>query len=301
MGDFSFTVGRRDPTQQHKGFRNKIRIVTRFVRHKTFLRRFSRIWDIARKPYHAVFDLFGGVPIVVGGGATTINIPAKFSGADIEDYEVQSVAKLAQWCRAYPAGCFIDVGCSYGLFDAVALAAGISKIVAIDSDIPSLKQAELFTGHYRSDSMALVWGLVGSHHGSEWSLQDAIVQTQKKISLSGATGDVGTTRYVCMENDPDGLIPRHSIDGLFANQNLPIPCCLKCDVEGGEFELLQGAQAFLENYKPTILLSVHFHIGEQQIAAIRRFLGHRGYRIEMLAQDHEQHWWCTTSMSAELS
>jgi FkbM family methyltransferase len=293
MDSYSSAAGQPDPTRPHVSFRGRLRLFAYFVRHKTFLRRFNWIWDLARIPYHAVFDLLGGVPIVVGGDAVTINIPAKFSGADYEHYETQSIAKVVEWCRSHRDGLFVDIGCSHGIYSAAALAAGNSNLVALDSDMSSLKQAKLFTSHYRSECISLVWGLVERRHSSGWSLQEAIAQTQKRICLLDVPDEHRTTRYITLESDPERLIPRHSIDGLFADQKLRVPCCLKCDVEGAEYEVLLGAQAFIESTKPAILLSVHFDFPELPIPAIRSLLEERGYRIEKLPTDHEEHWWCT--------
>jgi FkbM family methyltransferase len=48
-----------------------------------------------------------------------------------------------------------------------------------------------------------------------------------------------------------------TLDSLVASGKLLPPDLIKCDIEGGEYEALIGANDILEKYKPTIFLATH--------------------------------------------
>ncbi len=59
--------------------------------------------------------------------------------------------------------------------------------------------------------------------------------------------------------------------------------------------MLEGARRLLQRNAPPLLLSVHppalpFYGGT--VDAVRNFLVELGYEIDILAVDHEEHWWC---------
>jgi hypothetical protein len=72
---------------------------------------------------------------------------------------------------------------------------------------------------------------------------------------------------------------------------------LKCDVEGAEHLVIDGARAFLTRDKPALLLSVHpLQLREMygySADKLRDTIIQLGYNIELLAIDHEEHWLCT--------
>jgi hypothetical protein len=70
-----------------------------------------------------------------------------------------------------------------------------------------------------------------------------------------------------------------SVDAFVERYHLA-PVVLKIDVEGAEYDVLCGAGATLEGYRPAILLSVH---GEAQRAACARLLESHGYHLAPLA------------------
>ena len=82
----------------------------------------------------------------------------------------------------------------------------------------------------------------------------------------------------------------HSLDGLFAGDSLPQrPVLIKCDVEGAELQVLQGAQAFLKQTRAELLLSVHPtflpHYGSST-EGVGRYLKTAGYQYEEIAVDN---------------
>ena len=94
----------------------------------------------------------------------------------------------------------------------------------------------------------------------------------------------------------------NSLDGLFLTEARGSrPVFIKCDVEGAELLVLRGGKRFLAEQSPTLLLSVHPPVLPKfghSTEAIRDFLNGLGYSITLVAQDHEEHWWCKKGSSS---
>ena len=70
-----------------------------------------------------------------------------------------------------------------------------------------------------------------------------------------------------------------SLDQLFLNNEIPVPNHIKIDVEGHEKSVLIGAKSILENYHPTIFLSIHGRPVYQQCCNLLKSLN---YKIKIL-------------------
>lgn len=75
------------------------------------------------------------------------------------------------------------------------------------------------------------------------------------------------------------------------------PDVITVDVEGAELEVLKGAVLTLKQARPEVFVSVHprflaHHFG-QRPADVLSFLEGYGYRCQLLAADHELHYWAT--------
>lgn len=83
---------------------------------------------------------------------------------------------------------------------------------------------------------------------------------------------------------PGGTIPVRiaTLDGLVREAALPLPSLIKCDIEGGEGEALEGAREVLASARPTILLSTH---GDEVAARCLSILGQLGYTVRRSAPD----------------
>jgi FkbM family methyltransferase len=95
-----------------------------------------------------------------------------------------------------------------------------------------------------------------------------------------------------MPEDHWAYIPEIKIDDLVEQQGI-IPTALTMDVEGSEWEVLQGAEQTLRKYKPKIWLSLHpeflFRKHEKYSYEVRRWLIDMGYTEELLDYQHEVH------------
>ncbi|MBI3638558.1 FkbM family methyltransferase [Candidatus Wolfebacteria bacterium] len=76
-------------------------------------------------------------------------------------------------------------------------------------------------------------------------------------------------------------VPVDSIDNLI-KRGLQAPGFIKIDVEGGEFDVLKGAELTLEKYKPNLLVEIHGLDKKNWIDNARKifsFLEQKNYRI----------------------
>jgi hypothetical protein len=91
-------------------------------------------------------------------------------------------------------------------------------------------------------------------------------------------------------------VPRHSLDSLFLHRiEQSRPLVVKIDVEGGEYDVLEGGRLLLTSLKPLLLLSVHPTMLPplgQSVESVERLLRELGYSFEKIAVDHEEHWRC---------
>jgi len=231
------------------------------------------------------------------GGACVARIPAELSGGSLHEYEPPAVAAMVKWLRSASRPVFLDVGSAVGIVSVAALAATPdSEVIAFDSDLSSLKAVERICKHYTRDRLTLIYGFVSDVHKSGETLNKAKVDTSERLLRSKVTGDPGTTAYVCLDQNPSPDIPVHSLDRLLDIDSLSSRAVLlKCDVEGAELLVLQGAQRLLESVCPVLLLSVHppaLPAYGHSVAQVRKILGNLGYQMRILSIDHEEHWWC---------
>ena len=71
-----------------------------------------------------------------------------------------------------------------------------------------------------------------------------------------------------------------SLDELISRGEIPVPDCIKIDVEGDEVSVFEGAKETLRNHFPAILLATH---GRPQHQECRQFLESLGYDVQVLA------------------
>lgn len=94
--------------------------------------------------------------------------------------------------------------------------------------------------------------------------------------------------------DEKGEIPQVSISRLVRSESFPYPSVVSIDVEGSEFEVLRGMEAFMRSDKrPVIFLSLHpefmFRIYGEYQYDLRNWIKDMGYKETLLDYQHEVH------------
>jgi len=237
-------------------------------------------------------------PCVIGG--IPARLPAEYAAPGLEEWELASIHRIQAWLATAHAPLVIDVGCSLGRISGIVLFAHPrARVVSIDSDLQSIaatrRSCALAPG--ARTRLITVHGFVSDQPTAGHDYIQEGRRTAIRLKQTGASGAPQQTRYVMLGSAADdGSIPHHSLDSLFWKRLAETDVLIKCDVEGAELHVLRGASRLLASLRPTLLLSVHpqhlprYGQTEEQIAS---YLQERGYSIERLRADHEQHWFCT--------
>lgn len=88
-------------------------------------------------------------------------------------------------------------------------------------------------------------------------------------------------------------IKRTTVDYL--TRTAPPPNVITMDVEGAELQVLKGASRTLVKHRPEVFVSVHpefmAHHFDQTPQDVHDLMAGHGYTAELLAVDHEHHYW----------
>jgi len=78
-----------------------------------------------------------------------------------------------------------------------------------------------------------------------------------------------------------------SLDELYSKGELPLPNCMKIDIEGGEMLAIEGAKKVLAESHPTIFLATHGTKVHKECCEFLRSLDYQLTAIDRLAQSSE--------------
>lgn len=266
------------------------------IRHSSLLQHSDWLWNGLRKPYHYLLNFKNkGVEVKVND-SFSYRIPPQYYHVGLEDYEKVNIECLVGWIRRNPDCYVLDLGCSIGIMSVVSLyASETAKVMGVDSDLSSLKATLRMCRYASGDRISLIYGLISEQSTVKRSIAEAIAQTSENLAVATVTGDPGTTRYVNIDHAGKDAI-FYSLDDLFEAEKITRPILLKCDIEGAELLALKGAEKFISTNRPDILLSVHpgiLPVFGGSVEQVKAFLIAMDYTIEIIAVDHEEHWWCT--------
>jgi FkbM family methyltransferase len=269
-----------------------VRRVARSVRHAPGLGSADWLWNWLRGPYHRVLNRAGrGVAVRVGGVAD-VRMPPEYIGGDWEKFEPESVAAFVGWLNEHPGALVLDIGCSIGIYSAIALFADpAARVIAFDSDLGSIQATQRMTQYATRQRLQCVHGFLTSTATHRVPLAEAVAATDKTL----AAAPLAATRFICLGAPDTDAISCRRLDDLFVDGFDGRPCLVKCDVEGAEQLVLAGAETILRRFRPDLLLSVHPPELPQHghtVDSIRAYLASLGYAIDCLAVDHEEHWLC---------
>jgi FkbM family methyltransferase len=235
---------------------------------------------------------------VIGGCA--VILPEHYVHNALTTWESESIRRLQGWLKATRRPLVIDVGCALGRYSAVALFSNhAAHVVAIDSDLQSVAATRRACAFARRAKQRLicVHGFVSDDPSSSFDYRQQARRTRMRLEQQAISGDHDKTQYARLGSETDnGSVPHHSLDSLFWNRLDQTHVLIKCDVEGAELHVLQGAVMLLQSVRPMLLISVHpQHLPRygHSVDDIKRILHESRYDVEHLSEDHEQHWFCT--------
>lgn len=272
--------------------------LARRIRHAPLLRRCEGFWSFLRPAYFRLLDPFSrGVEVRLA--RRSVRFPAELlsTNPDWSHYETETLSTLATWLdSAGDRPVLLDVGCSFGAVTSFALQLSPTlEVLAFDSDLMSLRALEAVVSPASMERVRRVHGLLGREHTSGFSLPQAVETTLRHLPPLAPRTAISRSGFVCFGDNAAASVPEHQLDALLASAKLGNSILLKCDVEGAELLVLQGARALLARCRPALLLSVHPsflpRFGHTS-AQVQAFLDDAGYSVQLIGRDHEEHWWC---------
>lgn len=138
-------------------------------------------------------------------------------------------------------------------------------------------------------------GFVGAqNHGTE-------VQIKKQFFPDSSQGELieSGMPYAYIHNPADNeKIPTITLDSFIESTKV-IPTALTIDVEGAEMAVMKGALNLLREHKPKVWMSIHpdlmlknYGVSKEGLMMWMKKLGYTG---ELLAVDHEEHYYFTSN------
>jgi FkbM family methyltransferase len=209
----------------------------------------------------------------------TIRLHPRFATVSWEGIETVSYRTFAQ---AISEGDVVyDVGAHIGTYSVIA-AQRVGTSGAVVAYEPNPTACEYLRRH-------LNWNQMGE-------------RVQVREVACGATA--GAAQLYWLPGESEGSSGLIAIEG-FAQRQVQVttldaevtalqlaPTLIKIDVEGAEWEVLQGAHATLRSVKPHLLISLHPTALAKVGATAERVLAwleQQGYRYQELGRDHEVH------------
>lgn len=272
--------------------------IAKKIRHLPGLRNLEFLWRWLRPAYQWLLDPLGrGVKITLGGRPVRVPPALLSTNPDWSSYERESFEKLGAWLDAQRGRMtLLDIGCSFGVVTSYAVQiCPLVDVVAFDSDLTSLRALDAVVPFCAQHRVKRVEGLLGTVHSSGQTLESAIVATLSRLPKIASKAAISRSDFVCFGDECASTVPHHQLDALLADVAFPGALLLKCDVEGAELLVLDGATELLRRVHPTLLLSVHpFALPRfgQTTENVAEFLTRHGYHWRVIARDHEEHWWC---------
>ncbi len=260
-------------------FAGNFRRAAQYVRHLPLVKNSNFLWNFIRPLYKSVLNVTAtrGVQVTVGG--TTVFVDPAFATTSFETIEAASYAIVKQILK--PGDVFFDVGAAIGCYTMVASSCigPTGKILAFEPD----PEARVFLRRH------LDWNGIAERV----TIREVCCSKESgERELYVSPKDVGGQASLFPQPGFEKIVVvSTSLDEEWIRDGLR-PALVKIDVEGAEWDVLQGAQRLLEEVRPTLLLSIHPTILESRgitESQVLDWLQQKRYHCSVLERDHEVH------------
>lgn len=196
------------------------------------------------------------------------------------DYEDKHTLEIfCSWLNADTV--FYDLGGNVGYYAFIAnqyISKG--KIYSFE---PMAANIEIFKQHLQLNAKRM-------QHNNIELLPYAVSDREKEVAFSNNDKAIEGNTYVNSKvesvSSKSLLIKCYSVDGLL-RLGYKKPDLIKIDVEGAEYDVLQGAMETLVQYKPNILLATHdCHLPGVQKLCVDLLKG-LGYQLTLLSNENK--------------
>jgi FkbM family methyltransferase len=172
-------------------------------------------------------------------------------------YEKEQVAMFQSCLRS--GDVVYDIGAHMGYYALVAAVTvgGRGQVIAFEPHPFNLRQLRRHVRLSQCDNLTVIEACVGDQPGT----------ARFTVNLGSGTNHL----------DPAGTLNVSvvTLDGLVEAGTIPLPQCIKIDVEGNEFAVLRGAQAVIRKARPSLFISFHGQDIEKQCSDLLQSWGYR--------------------------
>jgi FkbM family methyltransferase len=174
------------------------------------------------------------------------------------------VARVRAFADAITHGAVVyDIGANVGIYSLVA-----GSMVGVSGRVYAFEPLDRNVRYLRRHIMlnnllncTVIEVAIGNQDGTRRFSAAAWESSMARLSPEGELSVLSATLDTC----------------IYRERHLRPPDIMKIDVEGAEFEVLQGATNALSEFHPTVFLEIH---GTQLHAECRAFLLAKGYTVE---------------------
>ena len=177
-----------------------------------------------------------------------------------------------------PGDCYYDVGAHTGFFSLIAsrFVGPSGGLVAVEPDPENAALLRANLAKNGIEHAAVLEAAVWSSPG-EVTFEQALNASNRTQGRIASTGDSWHAHIT---------VPAIRLDDVVFGEGRPAPHLIKMDVEGAEWEVLQGARRLLSEAKPKLLCEVH---DRGQMGQIRGYLEKLGYLAEEWTPVHQHY------------
>ena len=241
-----------------------------------WLRRLPVVGTVLHRMSHAVLDPEARIWVRVSKGPARglwIKVNPR-TGRDLCEGTRESLVQesLARYLRTDMV--LYDLGASFGLFTLIgARAVGMGgRVFAFEPDPEVCRRLRENVARNGMSQVQIVESAVWSKTGST-----SFVRTDPRLSP-----DMGLGRIGAAASGSDVISVRCVALDDFVRE-APPPGMIKCDVEGAEVDVVEGARALLERQKPIIVCETHSADGAERVS---NMLAQTGYTVRPLDRSH---------------
>ena len=255
------------------------RTLAQAIRHAPLLRRLSPLWTLVRPLYIRILRIVGRKGITVRIGGQTFRIHPDYARISFESFEPLSYSLLPTHLR--PGDAFIDVGTAIGSYTLVAgrLVGPSGLVVSYEADPAARRYLEKHLNWNGQADRTVIRPVCCGRTNGEISFYISPTDIGGQASIFPQSGFLQIS-VPCVTLDTDLRTSRIT------------PRFIKIDVEGAEWDVLQGSENILREYMPLLLISLHpTKLALQGVteSMILDWLSARGYEAKVVERDYEVH------------
>jgi FkbM family methyltransferase len=256
------------------------RRVAQRIRHHPGLGPLEPLWPLLRRPYLACMTFFGesrGISVTIAGCEMRLN--PLFCTQNWETVETEAYNAFAAEIR--PGSTVFDVGAHIGTYTLIALqrAGPKGRVVAYE---PHDHTRAHLAQHLRWNAAENRTTVRTVCCGAVAGIADFYCITDRAEGMNGLIPIEGFVKRAVTVVPLDQEVKQHGL----------LPNVIKIDVEGAELDVLKGAEQTLRRSRPPVFLSLHpsaLAKRNESPEMIFVWLKQRGYRYEVISEDHEIH------------